>query len=169
MQSTSCAHSAKAQDHAPHTQARQRWMRAFALGQEATLEAALQSCDPAPIYTFLRKPEAGMIMLEGKAGNSGQRFNLGEMLVTRCAVSVKEHSKNQMNEGHAYIMGNNPKHAIMAALLDALMQDSAYTSTLEKTLVAPLLATHEAQRNSVTAETARTKVDFFTMVRGEDA
>ncbi len=164
MQSSSCVDNTS-----PHTQARQRWMRAFALGQEATLEKALQNCEPAPIYTLLRKPEAGMVMLEAKAGNSGQRFNLGEMLVTRCAVSVQGHLKNHMHEGHAYIMGNNPKHAIMAAILDALMQDSAYTSTLEKTLVAPLLATFEAQRAQAAAETARTKVDFFTLVRGEDA
>ncbi len=145
------------------TPARQRWMRAFALGQEHVLEAALQQCEPAPTYTVLRKPEAGMIMLEGKAGNSGQRFNLGEMLVTRCAVSLNNH------EGHAYIMGNNPKHAIMAALLDALMQDSVYAENLEKTLVTPLLSTFECQRKHVAAQTANTKVDFFTMVRGEDA
>ncbi len=166
------------------TAARQRWMRAFALGQESLLEQALQHCQPEPSYTLLRKPEAGMLMLEGKAGNQGQRFNLGEMLITRCAVSVqrpkgtKQEATNtnmatdmgtdMAYEGHAYVMGNNPKRALMAALLDALMQDTHYHEHLEKTLVTPLLEQWDAQKSRVTAETASTKVDFFTMVRGED-
>ncbi|SBW07328.1 PhnG protein [uncultured delta proteobacterium] len=148
-------------------QDRQRWMRAFALGEESFLEKGLARLAAYPAYSFLRKPEAGMLMLEGKAGNAGQRFNLGEMLVTRCAVRMA--SADGVVSGHAYVAGNRPRHAEMAAVLDALMQQPAYAERLEAELVAPLAAAREQARRKTAAETAKTRVDFFTMVRGEDA
>lgn len=155
------------QNTQPTTGARQRWMRAFALGDETLLEKGLENIPQLPAYTFLRKPEAGMLMLEGRAGNSGQRFNLGEMLVTRCTVVLApEHGGV---EGHAYVMGNRPGHARSAAVLDALMQRPEYAPRLERELVVPLLAAHARKAARIVAETAATRVDFFTLVRGEDA
>ncbi len=146
---------------------RQRWMRALALGEEKALEEALRQYPSLPIYSYLRKPETGMLMLEGKAGSTGQRFNVGEMLVTRCAVAL-EHNATKF-EGHAYIMGNKPRHAAMAAVLDALMQCDSFSEDLETRLVAPLLEKHAQKQENTAVQTAATKVDFFTMVRGEDA
>ena len=150
---------------------RQRWMRAFALGDAGFLEKSLARLSACPSYTFLRKPEAGMLMLEGKAGNAGQRFNLGEMLVTRCAVrmATPDGVTGGTVSGHAYIAGNRPRHAEMAAVLDALMQQPEYAKRLEAELVAPLIAAREQARRKTATETAKTRVDFFTMVRGEDA
>lgn len=142
-------------------------MRAFALGEETLLEKCLGDIANLPAYTVLRNPEAGMIMLEGRAGNSGQRFNLGEMLVTRCSVALG--SEYGSIEGHAYVMGNRPGHARTAAVLDALMQRPEYAPRLETELVAPLLAAHAGKEVRIAAETAATRVDFFTLVRGEDA
>ncbi|MBC7801444.1 MAG: phosphonate C-P lyase system protein PhnG, partial [Gemmatimonadaceae bacterium] len=34
-----------------------------------------------PAYTRLRGPEAGLVMLQGRAGGTGQPFNLGEASV----------------------------------------------------------------------------------------
>jgi alpha-D-ribose 1-methylphosphonate 5-triphosphate synthase subunit PhnG len=142
-------------------------MRAFALGEEATLVKGLASFPACPPYTFLRRPEAGMLMLEGRAGNSGRRFNFGEMLVTRCAVRMA--TADGEVSGHAYVAGNRPRHAEAAAVLDALMQQPEYAKRLDRELVAPLLTALEAARRRTAAETAGTRVDFFTMARGEDA
>lgn len=146
---------------------RRRWMRAFAMGSEGSLEKALSGVLPFPEYAFLRRPEAGMLMLQGRAGNAGRRFNLGEMLVTRCAVAVETPSGTR--EGHAYIAGKRFRHAEMAAVLDALMQEPSIGGKLESELVAPLLAALAAKHRKAAGEAAKTKVDFFTMVRGEDA
>lgn len=146
---------------------RRRWMRAFALGDADSLEKGLARLPACPSYTLLRKPEAGMLMLEGRTGNAGQRFNLGEMLVTRCAVRMG--TADGSVAGHAYIAGNHPRHAEMAAVLDALMQQPEYAARLEAELVAPLLHAKEQAGREAAAEAAKTRVDFFTMVRGEDA
>jgi alpha-D-ribose 1-methylphosphonate 5-triphosphate synthase subunit PhnG len=141
-------------------------MRAFALGEEAMLESGLDALPGYPPYTFLRKPEAGILMLEGRTGNVGRRFNLGEMLVTRCAVRMATADGDVA--GHAWVAGNRPRHAEAAAVLDALMQQPEYAARLERDLVAPLLAAREGIRRKTAAETAKTRVEFFTMVRGED-
>jgi alpha-D-ribose 1-methylphosphonate 5-triphosphate synthase subunit PhnG len=148
-------------------ESRQRWMRAFALGGTDSLEKGLAGLRTVPAYTFLRRPEAGMILLAGRAGNTGRRFNCGEMLVTRCAVRMGAADGDV--SGHAYVAGNRPRHAEIAAVLDALMQQPEYAERLEKDLVAPLLAARERARRETAAETARTRVDFFTLTRGEDA
>ena len=97
----------------------------LALAPEGTLRDLLQPLAQAVSYNVLRRPEAGLLMVEGKTG--GTRFNLGEMLVTRCAVSLS-HPPAQAGEpgrpvqGYAWICGNRPRHAELAALGDALMQ-----------------------------------------------
>ena len=153
--------------HGPAEKNRQRWMRAFALGDAVMIEWGLAALPAFPAYTFLRKPEAGMVMLEGRTGNAGRRFNLGEMLVTRCAVRMATAEGDV--SGHAYIAGNRPRHAEAAAVLDALMQQPEYSRQIDKELVTPLLAALERAHCGTEAETAGTRVDFFTMVRGEDA
>lgn len=146
---------------------RQRWMRAFALSEAESLEQGLAGLRMVPEYVFLRKPEAGMVMLEGRVGNVGARFNLGEMLVTRCAVRMAMPDGEVY--GHAYVAGNRLRHAEAAAILDALMQQPEYAAGLEEKLVTPLLAARERIRRETATETAKTRVDFFTMLRGEDA
>lgn len=146
---------------------RRRWMRAFALGKAESLERGLAGLRTVPAYVFLHRPEAGMVMLEGRVGNTGARFNVGEILVTRCAVRMA--MANGEVFGHAYIAGNRPRHAETAAVLDALMQQPEYVARLEEELVTPLLAAQEQARRETATETAKTRVDFFTMVRGEDA
>ncbi len=164
-------HSFTGVEHTQHPlQPSQEWMRAYALAHTTILEQALRQLPTLPQYTYLRGPETGMIMLEGKAGSTGQRFNLGEMLVTRCAVALhtKQDGKAKY-EGHAYIMGNNQRHAAMAAVLDALMQDADFAENTGRKLVSAIVDAHSQKQKVKATKTATTKVDFFTMVRGEDA
>jgi len=147
---------------------RQRRMAALALADEKALEAEAARIFDSFSYTFLRRPEAGLVMLEGRAGNSGQRFNVGEMLVTRCVVRLEAQGCEAITEGHAFIQGNRPRHAELAAVFDALLQLDAWAESLDRLLIEPLLAEREKLLQKRAAETARTKVDFFTLVRGED-
>ncbi len=69
--------------------ARQRWMSVLAKASPADLEARWRSLGEALSWACLRRPETGMVMVRGRAGGTGQRFNLGEMTVTRCAVALE--------------------------------------------------------------------------------
>lgn len=146
----------------PHA-ARQRWMRALALGTQSRLEAAWNALEAPPAYNLLRRPEVGLVMLQGRAGNNGPRFNLGEMSVTRCSVVLQDGPA-----GHAWIAGRRPRHAELAALFDALMQRPDLEARLEAALIGPLLAEREAELARRAAEVEPTRVNFFTMKRGED-
>lgn len=147
---------------------RQRRMAALALADETRLEAEAARLPGTFSYTFLRRPEAGLVMLEGRAGNSGQRFNLGEMLVTRCVLRLESQGGTLVSEGYAFIQGNRPRHAELAALFDALLQQHEWAEQLERSLIEPLIAGREEDLRQRAAETAATRVDFFTLVRGED-
>jgi len=111
----------------------------------------------------VRPPEIGMVMLRGRAGGSGPRFNLGEMTVTRCSVEVESGAM-----GHAYVAGRDLRHAELAAVFDALLQDTRVRDTLERSVIAPLEDAQEEVRCISASRSAATKVEFFTLVRGED-
>lgn len=129
----------------------------------AELESALAALGPIPDFTALRGPETGLVMVKGRIGGGGAPFNLGEATVSRASIRLADG-----RVGHGYRLGTDRKAAQLSAVLDALAQDEAARNTLETALFAPLEArlTQDAER--LEAETAATKVDFFTMVRGED-
>ena len=67
--------------------------------------------------------------------------------------------------GHGYIAGRHPERAQRIAILDALFQqDTAFADRIVPTLEDAI----DAARNQTARKAAATKVDFFTMVRGED-
>ncbi len=142
---------------------RSRWMSILALGALDALEAAWQGLADKPEYRFLRKPETGLAMVRARAGNNGPMFNLGEMTMTRCSVAVQESLT-----GHAFVAGRNPRHAELAAVFDAMLQSPAHGPRLETILISPLEEELHAKRVKSAAEVAPTRVDFFTLVRGED-
>ena len=128
-------------------------------GRVATL---LDATLDRPVFTWLRAPEIGSVMVRGRAGGTGAPFNLGEMTVTRCALTLETGEV-----GHAYIQGRSKADAEAAALVDALMQtDSA--DLLRAKVLEPLEQEYVARRTDRAEKAAATKVDFFTMVRGED-
>jgi len=112
---------------------------------------------------LLRGPETGLVTVRGRIGGGGAPFNVGEATVTRATVRLPS---GQV--GHSYTLGRDRKKAKLAAIADALWQDPAQRKTVETALVAPLRTAQSEAREKRLAETAATKVDFFTMVRGED-
>jgi alpha-D-ribose 1-methylphosphonate 5-triphosphate synthase subunit PhnG len=68
--------------------------------------------------------------------------------------------------GHATVQGRDKTHATQAALADALWQ--ADPAVIEAALLAPLRTAELARRSERAAKAAATRVEFFTLVRGED-
>ncbi|MCA0058646.1 MULTISPECIES: phosphonate C-P lyase system protein PhnG [unclassified Mesorhizobium] len=112
---------------------------------------------------LLRGPETGLVTMRGRIGGGGAPFNVGEATVTRATVRLPS---GQV--GHCYALGRDKQKAKLAAIADALWQDPAHRQTVETGLLGPLRAALTTAREKRRAETAATKVDFFTMVRGED-
>ena len=115
-----------------------------------------------PDHENLREPENGLVMVRGRAGGDGAPFNLGEATVSRAAVRL---STGEV--GFGYTLGRDRQKARMIALCDALIQSAEHAGTVETQVLAPLRATIAAEQNRKAAETAATRVDFYTMVRGE--
>lgn len=148
---------------AAKTFARQALMRICAEASEAELEHALAACGAIPEVEDIRPVEVGLVMLRGRMGGDGAPFNLGEATVTRAAVRLANGTT-----GFSYLLGRAPRRARLAAIIDALGQDGAWNGKLQTALVAPVAArTVEAVRCQA-EETAATRVNFFTVVRGED-
>jgi alpha-D-ribose 1-methylphosphonate 5-triphosphate synthase subunit PhnG len=139
--------------------ARKARMATLALADAAALEAALAALSPVPRWQRLRGPETGMVMVRGRMGGHGRGFNLGEMTVTRCAVTLEDG-----RVGHAYLAGREHRRAELAALLDALSQGAAVPPALAAALAA-MQATQRAAREDRSRRAAATRVDFYGMVR----
>ena len=72
----------------------------------------------------------------------------------------------EVGEAHVVTIGQAyPTDA--ADLWDALLQMPRHTERLQTQLIAPLAARIADERQRKEAEAAATKVEFFTMVRGE--
>jgi alpha-D-ribose 1-methylphosphonate 5-triphosphate synthase subunit PhnG len=105
----------------------------------------------------------GAIMLRGRIGGGGAPFNLGEASVTRATVRLESGEL-----GHSIVLGRDAAKARMIAHLDALRQLPDWVARIEKCFVEPALERAREQARTQAAETEATRVDFFTMVRGED-
>src|SRR6056297_3395680 len=141
---------------------RKDWMGLLARAPEGRAAELLDAAVTRPDFAWLRAPEFGSVMVRGRAGGTGAPFNLGEMTITRCALKL-----TGGEVGHADIQGRNKADAEAAALVDALMQTGAATVMRTKVL-GPLEQEQVARRTTRAEKAAATKVDFFTMVRGED-
>jgi alpha-D-ribose 1-methylphosphonate 5-triphosphate synthase subunit PhnG len=138
---------------------RRRWMAILAKARLAEVEAAWAGFPESPGYRLLRGPETGLVMVRGRIGGSGAPFNLGEMTVTRCTVELERGGAT----GHSYVAGRSERHATLAAVFDALLQDDAAGPAVNA--VERLAAAQEERRREAAAKVATSRVEFFTMVR----
>lgn len=139
---------------------RQQWMGVLARAGKG-LDAYGGQLRASP-YRLIRPPEIGMVMVRGRVGSSGAAFNLGEMTVTRCVVQLDNGCT-----GYSYLAGRSKPQAELAALADAHLQGARQQHWLDQ-LIAPLAQAQSLQRGIKTARSAATKVDFMTLLRGED-
>jgi alpha-D-ribose 1-methylphosphonate 5-triphosphate synthase subunit PhnG len=142
--------------------ARRRWMGILAKAHADEVAHCCSRLGLPANYDLLRRPETGLVMVRGRTGGDGNPFNLGEMTVTRCSVRLADGTV-----GHAWIAGRAVTHAEQAALLDAFMQSAGDHSAIEAELNR-LESRQAMRRDEAACKAAATRVDFFTMVRGED-
>ena len=145
------------------TAARRRAIGLLARGAAPELDRLLAARWPDHGARDLQPVEPGLVMLRGRMGGDGAAFNVGEATVTRAVVELPSGER-----GYGHVLGRDAAHARAAAVLDALWQTAAARSTIETEVLRPIEARLAAERAKLRAETAATRVDFFTLVRGED-
>ncbi|PTM97778.1 phosphonate C-P lyase system protein PhnG [Mycoplana dimorpha] len=142
--------------------ARKRAMGLLAKATRVELAGAWEALATRPAVTPVRGPETGLVMVRGRIGGGGAPFNLGEVTATRASVRL-----DCGVVGHGQALGTDGEKARLAAVFDALLQTSEHAAAVERLLdeVAARLKADDARK---ARETAATRVDFFTMVRGDD-
>lgn len=143
--------------------ARQRAAALLAQATAGELEAAYAGLSAKPEVKPVRGPETGLIMVRGRIGGAGAPFNLGEATVTRATVLL-----GSGLAGHAHALGTDKEKVRIAAIFDALHQDVASRAYVEEKLLAPIAARLASEDRQKAEVAAATRVDFFTMARGED-
>jgi alpha-D-ribose 1-methylphosphonate 5-triphosphate synthase subunit PhnG len=148
---------------------RPEWLAILARTPHASMKEAMDTalglaCPPE--FDWLRAPDIGLAMVRGRVGGTGDAFNLGELTVTRATLRVR------VDEGRAVVgmavhMGRDKERATLAALADALLQMPAFEACMQQRVIAPLAARIVEIRMEKQARAADTKVEFFTMVRGD--
>ena len=140
---------------------RQEALSVLSHAEMSTLAALYERWDNKPEAQPIRGPETGLIMLRGRTGGGGAPFNLGEATVSRASVRI-----HTGEVGHGYCLGRDIDKARLIAVVDALFQREA--DNVDLAILAPLREAAGTADQKRKDETAATKVDFFTMVRGED-
>lgn len=138
-------------------------MAVLAQADSAELQRLWATLDINPECEILRGPEVGLVAFRGRIGGGGSPFNFGEATVTRATVQL-----GSGNIGHAVMLGRDETKVKLAAVIDALAEDEAHAAQIDTMIIQPLRKALAAKDEKRRAETAATKVDFFTMVRGED-
>jgi alpha-D-ribose 1-methylphosphonate 5-triphosphate synthase subunit PhnG len=148
-------------DETPQQKRRKAAMAVLAHSEAADIAGRLGAI-ALPAHENLREPENGLVMVRGRIGGDGAPFNLGEATVSRAAVRL---ATGEI--GFGYALGRDREKAQMIALCDALIQTPDHAGAIESEVLAPLRAAIVSERSRKAAETAATRVDFYTMVRGE--
>jgi alpha-D-ribose 1-methylphosphonate 5-triphosphate synthase subunit PhnG len=138
------------------------WLSVLARAPGAELAARWAALGIVPDHVLLRPPETGTAMVRARTGGTGTPFNLGEVTITRCSVQLADGTV-----GHAYVQGRDAVKARTAALCDALLQGNL-GDRVAQTVIGPLRALLEARSAERSARAAATRVEFFTVARGED-
>ena len=138
-------------------------MDALASSPREEIAACAVALEPLPQAAVVRGPEVGLVMVRGRIGGDGAPFNLGEATVTRASVRLDDGTL-----GHAYALGQDHAKARISAILAAMWVQGGRREAIERHVTEPLSAARAADAAKTAREAAATKVDFFTMVRGED-
>jgi alpha-D-ribose 1-methylphosphonate 5-triphosphate synthase subunit PhnG len=146
-------------DGAARPEARAQWLGLLARAELSFLEATLPELAP-PEHTWLRRPETGLTMVRARIGGTGDRFNLGEVTVTRCALRL-----STGETGVAYIQGRSHRKVELAAIADALLQSQARHAAAYEALIVPVERELAARAARMQRQAQATRVEFFTVAR----
>jgi alpha-D-ribose 1-methylphosphonate 5-triphosphate synthase subunit PhnG len=137
-------------------------MAVLACGEPSEIARHLESIGPIPEHEEIRAAESGLVLVRGRIGGDGAPFNIGEATVSRAAVQL---ASGEI--GFGYVLGRDGAKARLIALCDALVQRRDQRDRIERSVLTPIRSRLRAERETVAQRTAATKVEFFTLVRGE--
>lgn len=147
--------------------ARRSWLKVLANAAPNDLEDFWRRFDTQHSFQKLRHPESGLAMVRGRADGSGRPFNLGETTISRCVIVTNDSKDGSEITGVGYVLGRDKRHAELTACFDALFQDSGSGPDARATVLPPLSDKQEKASEAASRKTDSTRVEFFTMVRGE--
>lgn len=145
------------------TGSRRAALAILARASRGELATAWDGLVEKPAFETLRRPEIGLVMARGRIGGGGAPFNMGEVTVTRAAVRMES---GEVGFGH--VLGRDVERALLVARFDALWQSERHRRFVETGLLRPVAARTNDADALTRRKTEATRVNFFTMVRGED-
>ena len=140
---------------------RQKRLEICSVAEPEALERIVAGLGPVSGHLMLRPPETGLLMARGRICGEGRLFNLGEILVSRCVLSIEG------RVGVGYAISPDPRAAELSAILDSLGESPSHREKVEESLI-ELERLREEKILAEEKETMSTKVDFFTIARGDD-
>lgn len=146
---------------------RQEWLRTLAKASLGDLETAWTQLKPEHPFEKLRATETGLAMIRGRADGTGRPFNLGEATVTRSVVTTHDSSDGSEIAGVGYLLGRDKQHAELIARLDAVFQDKGTPAIAREAVLQSIRERLDRTAAVAAQKTASTRVEFFTMLRGE--
>jgi alpha-D-ribose 1-methylphosphonate 5-triphosphate synthase subunit PhnG len=144
---------------------RQRAARVLASASTAELAERWATWPHPPVVEYLRGPESGLVMVQGRIGGSGDRFNLGEATIVRATALLRGGNLSAERVGTSYVLGSDPEHAGLAAVFDALLGDDGERSLVLKRVIEPLERDQNEHDAQAHGEARATAVNFFTVAR----
>lgn len=121
----------------------------------------LSAIGSLPDHEEIRKAESGLVMVRGRIGGDGAPFNVGEVAVSRSVVRLAT-----SEIGYGYVLGRDHAKVRLIAYCDALMQGN-YRDAVERLVLGPIRNQLVQARATRAEQAAATKVEFFTLLRGE--
>ncbi len=152
--------AAKTSDDAGVAQ-RREGMRLLARATLGELSLAWDAIDDKPEVAPVRGPETGLVMVRGKIGGAA---------ILSISARPPFHAPPCAfdRRGRPWAAARHRQGTRrLAAIFDALFQSAAHRASVEA-LHEQVAARLDAEDRRKAEETAATRVDFFTMVRGED-
>jgi alpha-D-ribose 1-methylphosphonate 5-triphosphate synthase subunit PhnG len=142
---------------------RQTALAILARASRGELEAGIGKHPAGGDARDLKPAEIGLVMLRGRMGGDGAAFNLGEATMSKAVIELATGER-----GFGHVLGRDLAKARLVAIADALWQRGESRSAIEADIIAPVRQRLIADKQRRASEAAATKVDFFTLVRGED-
>ncbi|WP_059287560.1 phosphonate C-P lyase system protein PhnG [Aquitalea magnusonii] len=144
------------------TTTRQYWLSLLAHSPAPRLAELLQQhLPPAADISWLRRAQTGLVMLQGRSGGSAAASIWARSASPAPAAQIAGWL------GHGWVRGSDGQHAELIAQADALLQNPQYYPPLQAALLQPLQQELSARREQSARAAAASKVEFFTMVRGD--
>lgn len=147
---------------------RRRWLSVLVHAPRAALAEHAARTLAGHHFDILRTPETGLVMLRGRIGGDGDRFNLGEATLTRCVVRLRG-ADGTPSLGVGYRLGRDSERVRWIAQFDALLQLRMHQADVLRGVIEPLEALVAAERAAAAARTATSRVHFLELQPGAAA